>query len=96
MLCITAVLGAHEIGLHICLGAQGGSLISTGREHFAGSNAVLLWLSEGLEIELCDFEAENAMLKGLYVRQVVQIVIGGVPTVLEVRFMCMVMSLARL
>jgi hypothetical protein len=39
-------------------------------------------------IELSDFEVENAMLKGNYLRQVVEIVIGGVPTVLEIRFMC--------
>ena len=32
-------------------------------------------LSEGLEIELTDFGAANAMLKGDYLRQVVEIVI---------------------
>jgi len=62
---------------------------------FAGGNTVLLTLREGLEIELSDFEAENATLKGDYLRQVVEIVIGGVPTVLEVRFMCLFMSLGR-
>jgi len=50
-------------------------------------------LSEGLEIELSDFELENAILKGDYLRQVVEIVIGGVPTVLVVHFMCLFMSL---
>jgi hypothetical protein len=88
MLSITAVLEPHEFGLRICLGAQGGSQISTGWEDFPGGNAVLPTRSEGLEIELSDFEAENATLKGDYLRQVVEIVIGGVPTVLEVRFMC--------
>jgi len=53
-------------------------------------------LSEGLEIELSDFEAENAMLKGDYLQQTVQIVIGGIPTVLEVRFMCLFKSLGRI
>jgi len=50
----------------------------------------------GLEIELSDFEAENAKLKDDYLRQIVQIVIGGVLTVVEVRFMCLVMSLGRI
>ena len=49
-----------------------------------------------MEIELSDFEAENATLKGDYLRQEVEIVIGGVPTVLEVRFMCLFMSLGRI
>jgi hypothetical protein len=53
-------------------------------------------LSEGLEIELSVFTAENATLKGDYLRQVVEIVIGGVPTILEIRFMCLFMSLARI
>jgi hypothetical protein len=65
-------------------------------EDFAGGSAVLPMLSEGLEIELSDFDAENAMLKGNYLRQVVEIVIGGVPTILEVRFMCLVMSLGKI
>jgi len=53
-------------------------------------------LSEGLQIEPSDFEAENATLKGDYLRHVVEIVIVGVPTVLEVRFMCLFMSLGRI
>jgi hypothetical protein len=53
-------------------------------------------LSEGLEIELSDFEAEDVTLNGDYLWQVVEIVIGGVPTVLEVRFMCLFMSLSRI
>jgi len=35
------------------------------------------------------------MLKGDYMWQVVEIVIGGVPTILEVCFMCFFMSLGR-
>jgi hypothetical protein len=96
MLSIMAVLGSHEFGLCIRLGAQGGILISTGREDFAGGSGVLPTLSEGLEIELSDFDAEDATLKGDYLWQVVEIVIGGVPTVLEVRFMCLFMSLGRI
>ena len=53
-------------------------------------------LSEGLEIELSDFEAENATLKGYYLRQVVEIVLGGIPTVLEIHFMCLFLSLCRI
>jgi hypothetical protein len=53
-------------------------------------------LSEGLEIDLSDFEAENATLKGDYLWQVVEIVIGGVPIVFEVRFMCVFMSLSKI
>jgi len=96
MPCITAVLGPHEYGLRIWLGAQGGRQISTGREDFAGGSAVLPKLSEGLEIELSDCEAENATLKGDWLLQVVEIVIGGVPTVVEVRFMCLIKSLGRI
>jgi hypothetical protein len=66
MLSITTVLGSHEFGLRLSLGAQGGRQISTGREDFACGSAVLQKLSEGLEIELSDFEAEDAMLKGDY------------------------------
>jgi len=49
-----------------------------------------------LEIELSDFEAEDATLKGDYLWQVVEIMMGGVPTVLEVRCMCWFMSLGRI
>jgi hypothetical protein len=96
MLSITAVLGSHEFRLHIWLGTQGGSQISAGREDCVGGSAVLSTLSEGLEIELSDFEAENATLKGDYLQQVVERVIRGVPTVLEIRFMCLFMSLGRI
>jgi hypothetical protein len=57
---------------------------------------VLPTLSEGLEIELSDFPAENATLKGDYLQQVVEIAIGGVPTVLEVCFMCLFMSIGKI
>jgi len=96
MLSITAVLESHELGLRICLGAQGGSQISTGREDFACGSAGLRTLSEGMEIELSDFEAEDATLKGNYLWQVVEIVIGGIPTVLEARSMSLCMSLGRI
>jgi hypothetical protein len=53
-------------------------------------------LSEGLEIELSDFTAEDATLKGDYLWQVVEIVIGGVPTIVEVCFMCWFAALGRI
>jgi hypothetical protein len=53
-------------------------------------------LSKGLEIVLSDFAAENATRKGDYLGQVVEIVIRGVPTVLEIRFMYLFMSLVRI
>jgi hypothetical protein len=93
MLSITAVLGSHEFGLRIVLGAQGSCQISTGKEDFAGGSAVLQILGKGLEIELSDFEALNATLKGDCLWQVVENMIRGVPTVLEVRFLCLFMSL---
>jgi hypothetical protein len=79
----------------IRLGAQGGSQISTGPEDFACGSTVLPTLSKGLDIEPSDFEADNATLNGDYLWQVVVIVIGGVPTVLEVGFMCFFLSLGR-
>jgi len=62
----------------------------------AGDSPVLPTLSEGVEIEHSDIDAESAMLKGDYLWQVVEIVIGGVPTVLEVCFKCFFMSLSRI
>jgi hypothetical protein len=50
----------------------------------------------GLEIEFSDFEAENATLKGDHLRQVFEIVIGGIPTFLEVHFMWLFMSLGKI
>jgi hypothetical protein len=41
-------------------------------------------LSEGLVIALSDLDTENATLKGDYLRKVVEIVIGVIPTILEV------------
>jgi hypothetical protein len=96
MLSITAVLGSHEFGLRICLGAWEGSQISTGREDIAGGSPVLPMLSDGLEIDLSYLAEEDATLKGDYLWQVVEIVIGGVPTVLEVRCMNLFMSLGRI
>jgi len=96
MLSITAVLGSHEFRLRLCVGAQEGSWIRTRREDFAGGSAVLPTPSEGLEIELSHFEAENATLKSDYLWQVVEIVIGGIPTVLAVDSMCLFLSLSRL
>ena len=56
-------------------------------EDFASGSAVFSKLREGLDMVLSDFDAENATLKGDYLRQVVEILIGGVPTVLEICFM---------
>jgi len=53
-------------------------------------------LSQSLEIELSDFEAEDATRKGDYLWQVVEIVIGGVPTILEVGLMYLFMTLSRI
>jgi len=96
MLSITAVLGSHEFGPCIWLGAHGGSQISTRSEDFVGGSAVLPMLSKGLKIELSDFKSENVTLKGNFLWQLVEIVIGGVPTVLEVDFMCLLTSLGRI
>jgi hypothetical protein len=74
----------------------GGRQISAGWENFAGGSTVLLSLSEGLIIELSDFKAENAILNGDYWQQVVKIVFGGVPTVLEILCMGLVISLGRI
>jgi hypothetical protein len=52
--------------------------------------------SDGLVMELFDFKAENATLNGDYLRQVVEIVIGGVPTFLEIHFMRLFMSRSRI
>ena len=52
-------------------------------------------MSEGWEIDLSDFVPENATLKGDYLWYGVEIVIEGVPTVLEVGFMYLYMSIGR-
>ena len=49
-----------------------------------------------MEIELSDSEAENATLIGDHLQQVVETVIVGVPTILEVYCMCMFMHLGRI
>jgi len=49
-----------------------------------------------LEIELSNYEAENATLKGDYLWLVVEIVIGGIPTVIEVRFWWLFLCLGRM
>ena len=49
-----------------------------------------------MEIELSNLESENVTLKGDYLQQVVEIVLGGVPTILEDCFMCLFMSLGRI
>jgi hypothetical protein len=53
-------------------------------------------VSKGLGIEVSEFEEVNVTVKGDYLRQVVYIVIGGVPTIHEVGFMCLFMSLGRI
>jgi hypothetical protein len=78
------------------VGAPGCCKISTGSDDFAGGSAVVQTLSEGLETELSDFDAANATPKSDYVWQIVEIVIGGIPTVLEVCLMCLFMSLGRI
>jgi hypothetical protein len=75
---------------------QGGSQISTRKEDIAGGRTVLPTMGEGLEIELSDFEAENVRLKGDYLSPVVENVIEGIPTVLQVGFRCFFMSLGRI
>jgi hypothetical protein len=47
-----------------------------------------------LEIERYDVGEENATLKGDYVWQVVAIGIGGIPTALEVGFLCLIMTIS--
>jgi hypothetical protein len=47
---------------------KGGSQISAGRDDIAAGSAVLSTLSEGLEIENSDCEADITRLKGDYLR----------------------------
>jgi len=72
-----------------------GSQISRGRKDTADGSAVTRKLSEDLEIKLADFETENATLTGDYLQQIVEIVIGDISTILEIRFMCLFMSLGK-
>jgi len=91
-----AVLGSHEFRLRIWLGAQRGSQIRTGNENFAGGSSVLSTLGEGLEIELFDSEPENATLTGDDLWQIVMIVNRGIPTGLEVHFVCLFVPPGRI
>ena len=75
---------------------RGGSQIRTRWTDITGGSDVLQMLSNGMEIELSDFKAENVTLKGDYMWQVVDISIGGVPAVFEVLFVCLFMSLGRM
>jgi hypothetical protein len=77
-------------------GGSEGIQISTRRENFAGGCADFLMLSEGLEIEHSDFDTEDAMLNSNYLWQLVEIVIGGVPTGREICLMCLFMSRGRI
>jgi hypothetical protein len=70
------------------VGVLGRSMIRTRRENFHGGSAGLLMLSEGLEIEPTHYEAENKMLIGNYLQQLVENVIAGISTILEVNSMC--------
>jgi len=53
-------------------------------------------VSEGLEIELSDFEAETAKLKDDHSQLVVEMVIRGIPTVLEIPLMSLAMAVSRI
>jgi len=90
------IVWLHEITLRIWLGAYASSPIITTWEDCAGSSTVLLILSEGVEIELSDSKVENATLNVEFMRQLVVIVIGGVPTILEVRSVCLFMSVGTI
>jgi hypothetical protein len=48
-----------------------------------------------LQLELCALEGENATVIGEYQWQVVEIVIGGVPTILEICLIFLFMTLGR-
>jgi len=94
MLSITVVVGSHKFRHCTWLDAQGGSQISTGRVHYACGSAVLPTLSDGFMIELSALEEVKGTLKVDCIWQAVEIVIGGIPTVFEVCFMCLIMSLS--
>jgi hypothetical protein len=78
------------------IGRSGGRKISNDREDIAGRSTVLLMLSDGLEIEHSNLNADNVTLKGDPLKQEVQIVIGGIPNILEVHDMSLVMSLGKI
>jgi hypothetical protein len=77
-------------------GSSEGSQINTGSEDIACGSAVLPMVTAGFEIEISDYEAEHAALPSRYFWQVVEIVIRGVLTVVEVGFICVFISLSRI
>ena len=77
-------------------GSSGGHPDQHRKGERASGSAVLPTQSEGMVIELSHFEGDNATPKGDYLWLVVVIVIGGVPTVLAVRYMCLFMTLGRI
>jgi hypothetical protein len=77
-------------------GAQGGSKISTGRDDIACDSVVLPMLSKCFDIQLANFEPENATMNGDYLLQGVENVNGGIPTILEVWLRFLFMSLRRI
>ena len=87
---------SHEFGLCIYQGAQGDNQISDGRADFADGSPVLSTLFKGLGIELSHFQAENVTLQGDYLRQVVEILIGGGQRVFEICVMCLIRSLGKI
>jgi len=95
MLSLMAVSRSNEFGFHKSPSAQPGSQTRTGRENFEVCSTVLLMLSEGFQIGLADFKSGNAMFEGVQSWQNVESVIGGVPTLLDDRIMCLFMSLER-
>jgi hypothetical protein len=82
-----AVWGPMNSGLAFDCELRENSQISAKKRDCADRSAVLSTLSNGLDIELSDFEAENAMLKGDSLWQVDEIMIRGIATILEIRFM---------
>jgi hypothetical protein len=72
---------------------MGGTEITTGGEDSTGGSTVIPMISEGLEIELFYFDTDSATLNRDSLQQVVEIVIGGIPTGLEVHFVSFSMSL---
>lgn len=90
---MVVVFESHEFGFAIPLVTQRSSDINTGREDNDGGDAVIPILSECWFILLCYFNAENARLKGDHLWVVVEILIGGIPTVREVGVMRLFLSL---
>ena len=88
-----AALEFYISGQLIWLPTQRGSQISIEREKFGGGTAVLPRLCESLKRELSHLNLENAMLKADYLQQVVGIILQGIPTVLEVHYLCWFMPL---